>query len=187
MALCRNWRPSGRFFVAQMQLKDSAERSNQCVISEQFTLIGEYRMKAREIMTPSPSCCSSDDSLKDVACIMRDQDCGAVPVTENGQLMGIITDRDLTVRALAVGKNADTRVGDIVTRDPSCCSADDDIRAVEKVMSERQVRRVPIVDGDGQCVGIVSQADLARAAMTGGRVSEHEVATVLESVSEPSR
>jgi CBS domain-containing protein len=108
-------------------------------------------------------------------------------VTEDGQLMGIITDRDLTVRALAVGKNADTRVGEIVTRDPACCGADDDIRAVEKVMSERQVRRVPIVDGDGHCVGIVSQADLARAAMTGGTVSEHEVATVLESVSEPSR
>ena len=60
-------------------------------------------MKAREIMTPSPACCSADDSLQDVACIMRNQDCGAVPVTEKGQLVGIITDRDLTLRALAVG------------------------------------------------------------------------------------
>jgi len=118
---------------------------------------------------------------------MRDNDCGAVPVVENGCVVGIVTDRDLAVRALADGKSADAKVGDVITRDVCCCSADDDVREVEKIMADNQVRRVPIVDADGCCVGIISQADLARAALDGARVSEHEVAIVVEHISAPHR
>ena len=142
-------------------------------------------MKARDIMTMSPSCCSPADSLQDVARMMLDNDCGAVPVIENGVLIGIVTDRDLAVRALAVGKGASAIVDDVITPDPCCCSTEDDLRDVEQVMAENQVRRVPIVDDDGCCVGIVSQADLARAALDGERVSEHEVAIVVERISTP--
>ena len=144
-------------------------------------------MKARDIMTSRPCCCSPNDSLQDVARTMRDNDCGAVPVVENGCVVGIVTDRDLTVRALAVGKSADTMVGDVITRDVCCCGADDDVRVVEKIMAENKVRRVPIVDAGGGCVGIVSQADLARAALNGARISEHEVAIVVEHISAPHR
>ena len=144
-------------------------------------------MKASDIMTSSPCCCSPNDSLQDVARTMRDNDCGAIPVVENGCVVGIVTDRDLAVRALADGKSADAKVGDVITRDVCCCSADDDVREVEKIMADNQVRRVPIVDADGCCVGIVSQADLARAALNGARISEHEVAIVVAHISAPYR
>lgn len=144
-------------------------------------------MKAKDIMTASPSCCSPNDSLQDAARTMRDNDCGAVPVVEDGRVVGIVTDRDLAVRALAQGKSADTKVRDIITRDPCCCKADDDVHDVAKAMADNQVRRIPIIDSGGRCIGIVSQADLARAAHDGGRVSEREVAMVVERISEPER
>jgi CBS domain-containing protein len=144
-------------------------------------------MKASDIMTSSPCCCSSSDSLQDVARTMRDNDCGAVPVVDDGCVVGIVTDRDLAVRALADGMSADVKVGDFITRDPQCCAADDDIRDVERLMADNQIRRVPVVNADGSCVGIVSQADLARAAFDGSRISEHEVAIVVERVSVPRR
>lgn len=142
-------------------------------------------MKTRDIMTPSPCCCSPNDSLEAVARTMRDNDCGAVPIVADGRIVGIVTDRDLAVRALAEGKGADTKVGAVITRNPLCCRADDDVHDVERVMADNQVRRVPVVDADGACVGIVSQADLARAAKDGQRVTEHEVALVVERISEP--
>jgi len=142
-------------------------------------------MHASDIMTSDPSCCSPNDSLRDVAQMMRDIDCGSVPIVENGRIIGIVTDRDLVVRALASGRGADTKVRDVITSDPRCCSTDDDVRDVELIMSENQVRRVPVVDADGYCVGIVSQADLALAALDGQQVSEREVAVVVERISTP--
>lgn len=144
-------------------------------------------MKATELMTPSPCCCSANDSVKDVARIMRDNDCGSVPVVDDdGCLVGIVTDRDLAVRGFAEGKGADAKVRDLMTASLCCCGVDDDIVDVERTMSDNQVRRVPIVDSTGCCVGIVAQADLARAAER-ARVTEHEVAIVVEKISEPSR
>jgi len=149
----------------------------------------EGPMKAREIMTPSPKCCSANDSAKEVAQMMRDHDCGAVPIVDENSpsVIGIVTDRDLAIRGLAEGKGADTKVGDLMTHSPCCCSAEDDLRDVEQLMADNQVRRVPIVDASGVCVGIVSQADIARAALDGGRLSEREVAVVVERISEPHR
>jgi CBS domain-containing protein len=144
-------------------------------------------MKAKEIMTSSPCVCSSEDSVADVARLMRDHDCGAVPIVDDGCVVGIVTDRDLAIRALADGRGADTKAGEVMTASPCCCSGDDDIRDVEKIMADNQVRRVPIVDADGCCLGIISQADLARAAADGGRVSEQEVAIVVEAISESPR
>ncbi|MEO7455530.1 MAG: CBS domain-containing protein [Gemmatimonadaceae bacterium] len=143
-------------------------------------------MKVKDIMTASPACCSPSDSLRDAARIMRDSDCGAVPVVENDRVVGIITDRDLAVRAVAEGKSADSKVSDVLTRDPRCCSEDADVDEVAHVMKDSQVRRVPIVDAKGKCVGIVSQADLARAAKDGSTVSDREVGIVVERISEPA-
>ncbi len=144
-------------------------------------------MKASEIMTPTPHCCATDDSLRSAASIMRDDDCGAVPVVAGGRLVGIITDRDLAVRAFATGQGPDAKVSEFMTRDPRTCSADDDVRDVQRVMSEAQVRRVPIVDASGNVVGIVSQADLAIAASGSDRdVSDREVAIVVERISQPA-
>lgn len=144
-------------------------------------------MKTREIMTRSPVCCSTGDSMKDVAQLMRDQDCGVVPIVDemSGSIVGIVTDRDLTVRGLASGKSPDTPVGQLMTPGPICCSEDDDVRAVERKMANNQIRRIPIVDSARRCVGIVSQADLARAVGDGDRLTDREVAIVVERISEP--
>ena len=142
-------------------------------------------MRAKDIMTASPCTCSPNDSVQDVARTMRDHDCGAIPITDKGRLVGIVTDRDLTVRALAGGLDPGARVADVITREPSSCSVDADLTEVERVMSDQQVRRVPIVDADKRVVGIVSQADLARALVDGRNLSEHEVALVMERVSMP--
>lgn len=145
-------------------------------------------MKARDIMTAGPACCAPEDSIGDVARIMRDSDCGAVPVVDDAQrLVGIVTDRDLAVRGLARGKGEDSRVSEVMTAGPSCCRPNDDVRDVESRMAERQVRRIPVVDGDKRVVGIVAQADLARAALHGDRLTDREVAIVVERISEPAR
>ena len=144
-------------------------------------------MKAKDIMTAAPCCCSPNDSVQDVARMMRDNDCGAVPIVDNGGVVGIVTDRDLTVRALAELMESDARVGDFITANPCCGSAEDDVRDIETLMADHQARCVPIVDADGCCVGIVAQADLTRAARNGERVSEHEIAIVVERISEPTR
>jgi CBS domain-containing protein len=137
-----------------------------------------------ELMTASPCCASTTDTLADVARHMRDHDCGSVPVIDHGSIVGIVTDRDLAIRALADGRGAETKVIEVMTSSPACCSADADVRDVEKLMADRQVRRVPVVDADRRVVGIVSQADLARAASR-ARVSDQEVAVVIEAISEP--
>jgi CBS domain-containing protein len=144
-------------------------------------------MKAQEIMTSNPACCSISDTLADAARHMRDHDCGAVPVIDHGCIVGIVTDRDLAVRALADHRGADTRISEVMTASPCCSLADDDVRDVEALMADQQVRRVPIVDADGCCVGIVSQADIARAAADGERVAEREIAIVVEAISAPTR
>ena len=142
-------------------------------------------MKARDIMTASPCCCSPTDSVQDVARTMRDHDCGAVPIVDKGRLVGIVTDRDLTIRALATGVDPESRVVDVISREPSTVAADSDLSEVERIMSDQQVRRVPVVDADKHCIGIVSQADLARASFDGKNLSEHEFALVVERVSLP--
>src|SRR4051812_5105104 len=114
-------------------------------------------MKAKEIMTSRPCVCTSTDSVAEVARLMRDNDCGAIPIVDNGCVVGIVTDRDLAIRAIAEGRSADTSVGEVMTASPCCCTSDDDIADVEKAMTVNQVRRIPIVDVEGCCLGIVSQ------------------------------
>ncbi|MEO8620569.1 MAG: CBS domain-containing protein [bacterium] len=144
-------------------------------------------MQARDIMTASPSVGAPNDSLRSIARIMRETDCGAVPIVDAGCVVGIVTDRDLVIRALADGADSSMPVSKFITASPHCAGPNDDVRVVQAVMVENQVRRVPIVDANGRCLGIVSQADLARAALRGQPVSEHEVARVVERISEPPR
>jgi CBS domain-containing protein len=138
-------------------------------------------------MTASPSCCSPSDTIQQAARAMRDCDCGAIPVVDNGRIVGIVTDRDLAVRAVADGRDASTTLDAVLTRDLACVNADDYVRDVAKLMSERQERRIPVVDAKGTCVGIIAQADIARAASDGEPVSDREVAVVVERISAPQR
>ncbi|MFN2566816.1 MAG: CBS domain-containing protein [Gemmatimonadaceae bacterium] len=146
-------------------------------------------MKARQLMTASPACCTPDDPVQRVAQLMEDNDCGCIPVvaaTNDNIVLGVITDRDIAIRGVAKGKGPDTRVRDLMTPDPFCCSADADLKEVERVMADRQVRRVVVVDDAGCCVGMIAQADLARAAERSRDVSDVEVAKIVERISEPA-
>jgi CBS domain-containing protein len=144
-------------------------------------------MNARDVMTAEPACCLPTDTIQQAAKLMVEADCGCIPVVEDMQskkIVGTLTDRDITCRCIAHGKGPDALVSEAMSTNPSCCRADDDVRGVERVMQERQVRRVPIVDEQSRCIGIVAQADLARAKDRG--VTDQEVGRVVERVSEPS-
>jgi CBS domain-containing protein len=142
-------------------------------------------MKAREIMTEDPACCTPEDTVQDAARLMVEADCGCVPVVDDPRerhLVGVVTDRDIAARAVARGSGPETRVREVMSSDPECCTPDSDVHEVERIMADRQVRRVPVVDGDGCCVGMVAQADLARAE---GAVDDHQVRRIVERISEP--
>lgn len=144
-------------------------------------------MRARDIMTRDPECCRPDQTARDAARVMRDRDCGCVPIVDDaGTVVGIVTDRDLAVRGIATGKESTTKLNDLMTRGASCCGVDDDLRDVEQKMAELQVRRIPIVDASGRCLGIISQADIARASATDSTVTEQEIALVVEKISQPA-
>jgi len=138
-------------------------------------------------MTRDPQCCRREDTARRAAEIMRDKDCGVIPVVDDTRrVVGIVTDRDLALRVIAAGKSPDIRLNEVMTAGAKCCSADDDLRDVEHKMAELQVRRIPICDAGGRVLGIISQADIARAAGLDGEVSEQEIALVLEQISEPA-
>lgn len=144
-------------------------------------------MRARDIMTRDPECCRPDQTARDAARVMRDRDCGCVPIVDTaGSVVGIVTDRDLAVRGIATGKESTTKLNDLMTPAATCCGPDDDLRDVEQKMAELQIRRIPIVDAGGHCVGIISQADIARASATDSPVTEQEVALVVEKISQPT-
>ena len=146
-------------------------------------------MKAREIMTENPACCTPESTAHEAARLMAECDCGVIPVvesTESMRLVAVVTDRDLAVRGLARGKGADAKVRELMSSDPYCCRPDENVKDVERAMAERQVRRVPVIDESNRCIGIIAQADLARAARQGREVTEQEVARVVERISEPS-
>lgn len=141
-------------------------------------------MTVREIMTPDPSCCTRDTSLQDVARIMRDEDCGAVPVVDDSDRpVGVVTDRDIVVRHVAEGHGNGCKVEEAMTTDGLVTAGpDDDVDDIMRRMRKAQVRRVPVVEDGGLLLGIVSQADLALQAE-----DEREVERTLEAISRPAQ
>jgi CBS domain-containing protein len=141
-------------------------------------------MKAQELMTTTPVCCTPESTVREAAMLMREHDCGCIPVVEMGgmRLVGVVTDRDIVCRCIAEGRGSDTRVNEIMTTQPRCCHPEDDVAAVEQIMMQAQVRRVPVVDAQGNCVGMIAQADLA---LSDRAASESEVGRVVERISEP--
>jgi CBS domain-containing protein len=142
-------------------------------------------MKARELMSAQPACCTPNDTVQEAAQLMREYACGCIPVVEDkesNRLVGVITDRDIACRCTAEGKGPKTPVREGMSRDPKSCRPDDDIEAVEKIMADDQVRRVPVMDDQGCCVGMIAQADLALNARA---ASDSEVGRVVERISEP--
>jgi len=117
-------------------------------------------MNIRDVMTTNPRCVSPDDSIQIAARIMRDEDTGVVPIVENGRPVGVVTDRDIVIRSVADGTKPDQRVRDIASGDVVCATPDMSTREATRIMAERQIRRLPVVEND-RLVGIVSLGDIA--------------------------
>jgi CBS domain-containing protein len=138
-------------------------------------------------MTPDPACCTPDSTAQDAASLMKEHDCGSIPVVERLEtlrLVGTVTDRDLAIRGLAAGKGPKTPVRELMTNDPIAAGPEDEVEIVREVMVAQQVRRVPVVDENGAVVGIVAQADLA---LEDGAASDQEVGRIVEAISDPRR
>lgn len=118
-------------------------------------------MKIREIMTSDVSTAELSTTIEEIATIMKHEDVGAVPVVDDDELVGIVTDRDIVVRCIAEGRDAtETCAEDVIGGDLATVSPDDDVQHAADLMARRQVRRLPVVD-DGHLIGMVSLGDIA--------------------------
>lgn len=139
-----------------------------------------------EIMTSNPKCHELDTSIALIAKTMRDNNIGPVPIVdgrESMKLVGVITDRDITVKVIAEDKDANsTKVADVMTKYPKSCKKSDDIQYALTLMEDCQIRRVPVVDDKGKLVGIIAQADIATRLK-----DSQKIADVVEAVSQDTK
>jgi CBS domain-containing protein len=138
-------------------------------------------MMVRDVMHKNIQTLRPDSSVTDAARQMRDGDFGVMPVVDGDKVVGMLTDRDIAIRAVAESKNlGNMKVNEIMTPDVLTCSEEDDLGKVEKIMSDRQVRRIVVMGKNNKLVGIVSVADLARQAQGADQVS-----STVQNISEP--
>ncbi|MCH3965231.1 MAG: CBS domain-containing protein [Clostridium sp.] len=138
-------------------------------------------MKIRDIMTQSVVSLNVNDTIERAAELMEQYNIGSVPVCEGNKVVGMITDRDIAIRSSSQGQNSKTKVvRDVMSSNPVTASPDMDVCEVSRIMSERQIRRIPIVENDN-LVGIVALGDLAVDPKL-----EHEAEGALSSISETS-
>jgi len=121
-------------------------------------------MKVSEVMTRDVQTVRPDQPVREAASFMLSADAGSIPVTEGDRLVGMITDRDIAVRGVALGHGPDTPVRELMSGELVCARIDDDVEEVAVRMSEAQVRRLPVLDEQERLCGIVSLGDLAREA-----------------------
>lgn len=139
-------------------------------------------MEVSEIMTEDPQCCTAGNTVQEAAQLMRDWDCGLIPVIDDsGRPVGVITDRDICCRAVAENRPVSTPVQEIMSSPAVTVSPSDNVERCLDLMDQNQIRRLPVVDEDGICCGMVSQADLAR------ELNESEVGNVVHDISQPSQ
>jgi CBS domain-containing protein len=123
-------------------------------------------MKIRDAMTADVRTVGPEATIREAARLMAETDVGALPVAAGDRLAGMVTDRDIAVRAVAIGKGADTTVGEVMTHEVLYCFEDDEVDDVCENMADMQIRRLPVVNADKRLVGIVSLADVADATRT---------------------
>ena len=139
------------------------------------------RMRCRELMTSNVKTATREMPLRDVAALMRDGDMGSIPVVENGKLVGIVTDRDIVIRSIAEGKGSESPIGDAMTTEIFSVKPDDFVFEAIRIMGEKQVRRIPVIDDEGGLAGIIAMADVALEME-----DEREIAETLEDISSGS-
>jgi CBS domain-containing protein len=139
-------------------------------------------MLIREIMTRDVEVVAPDDTIQRAAKLMDDLNVGVLPVCEGPKLVGLVTDRDITVRATSVGKSpAECKVAEVMTDDPRFCYEDDVVSDVSRLMGDMQIRRVPVLDSQDKLIGIISLGDIATDSDRA-----QSIADTLGQVSEPS-
>ena len=136
-------------------------------------------MKVRDVMSKDVQVARPGDTLQDVASRMASGDFGFMPVADGDKLIGTITDRDISVRAVAGGAACTSPVVEYITRDPHTVRADEDLKSVLDAMGDKQIRRLPVLDKDDRLVGVVSLGDLST------RVKEKYAGEALEDISRP--
>jgi CBS domain-containing protein len=139
------------------------------------------RMRCSEIMTRDVRTATREMTLREVAQMMRDGDMGSVPVVEDGRLVGIVTDRDMVVRAIAEGRDTATPISEVMTTETFSVRPDDFVFEAVRLMGDKQVRRIPVVTEDGKLAGIIAMADVALETE-----DELEIAETLEEISSGS-
>ena len=153
-------------------------------------------MKVKDVMTTNVRTCFMSDGLATAAQLMWDHDCGCVPVlNEHGRVVGMITDRDICIAAFFQGAPiSGIKVSAVMSRQLFDCTSDDDLSAAERMMREKKVRRLPVLNEDGRLVGLLSLSDIARHAdeeyargAANRYVSDAEVARLAAGVSRPRK
>ncbi|MDQ3131331.1 MAG: CBS domain-containing protein [Acidobacteriota bacterium] len=138
-------------------------------------------MQVKEIMTKNPACATAETNLQEIARMMVDNDCGCIPIVDGEDTKrptGMLTDRDITVRTVAEGKNPlDLTAGDVMTEDVVTVTPEMSVEECSNLMEQKQIRRVAVVDKNGACVGMVAQADIATKG------SEQQAADIVQEVS----
>lgn len=140
----------------------------------------------QEAMTSSPTAITPDTTVQEAARLMKSEDVGALPIVEEGRLTGVITDRDLAIRGVAQGLATETPVRELASKDVVTIDPEQSLEEAARLMAEHQVRRLPVVEEDGRLVGMLAQADVAKAgqdtltgdvvqkiSQVGGRATAH--------------
>ncbi|MGO5066710.1 MULTISPECIES: CBS domain-containing protein [unclassified Clostridium] len=117
-------------------------------------------MKVMDVMTQNVATVNRNDSVEKAAELMNEYNVGSIPICDNNKVVGVITDRDIALRSVAKGSNSNIKVGDIMTSNPVVANKDMDIHDAVRIMSERQIRRLPVEDNEN-IIGIVSLGDIA--------------------------
>ncbi|MDI4237483.1 CBS domain-containing protein [Bradyrhizobium sp. 31Argb] len=137
-------------------------------------------MRVCDAMTPDVQLCTPEDSLKDAAEAMGALGVGLLPVTENDRLVGMVSDRDIAVRGVGMGRGPEARIRDVMTAEVKYCFEDQDLDEVMATMGEIQVRRMPVLNREKRLVGIIALGDIAQAK------DGHSAGVALSEISRPS-
>jgi CBS domain-containing protein len=161
-----------------MRLRTTLEREGNMP-----TISNEKELQVKDVMTPNPVCCTRETNLREVARLMTEHDCGELPIVDGETTMkpiGVITDRDITCRTVALGKNPlEMTAGECMSSPSVIVRRETSLKDCCKTMEVSRVRRILVVDDTGTCCGIISQADIARNA------SQEDIAEVIKKISEP--
>lgn len=137
-------------------------------------------MKIENVMTRDVQVVSPKAPIQEAARLMDELNVGALPVCDGDTLVGMVTDRDITVRVTAAGLGPDTKVAQAMTADVRWCYADDDLEELTRTMGDLQIRRIPVVDANRKLVGIVSLGDLADDRVSGAEKTLRRISTPAE-------